>query len=87
MLILVGAGVIIYEATRRLVTGSEIESLGVGTAVIAFSMVANSRFRPSWSRRAEALDSPALEGDAAHLRADALTSLGVLAGLGCCRDH
>ena len=41
MLILVGAGVIIYEATRRLVTGSEIESLGVGIAVIAFSMVAN----------------------------------------------
>src|SRR5439155_21683533 len=31
--------------------------------------------------RARVLDSPALEGDAAHLRVDALTSLGVLAGL------
>jgi cation diffusion facilitator family transporter len=81
MLILVGAGVIIYEATRRLVTGSEIESLGVGIAVIAFSMVANLAVSSFLSRRAEALDSPALEGDAAHLRADALTSLGVLAGL------
>jgi cation diffusion facilitator family transporter len=81
MLILVGAGVIIYEATRRLVTGSEIESLGVGIAVIAFSMVANLAVSTFLSRRAEALDSPALEGDAAHLRADALTSLGVLAGL------
>jgi cation diffusion facilitator family transporter len=81
MLILVGAGVIIYEATRRLVTGSEVESLGVGIAVIAFSMVANLAVSSFLSRRAEALDSPALEGDAAHLRADALTSLGVLAGL------
>jgi cation diffusion facilitator family transporter len=81
MLILVGAGVIIYEATRRLATGSEVESLGVGIAVIAFSMVANLAVSSFLSRRAEALDSPALEGDAAHLRADALTSLGVLAGL------
>jgi cation diffusion facilitator family transporter len=81
MLILVGAGVIIYEATRRLVTGSEVESLGVGIAVISFSMVANLAVSSFLSRRADALDSPALEGDAAHLRADALTSFGVLAGL------
>src|ERR687896_979991 len=41
MLILVGAGVIVYEASRRLATGAEVESLGVGIGVIAFSMVAN----------------------------------------------
>src|ERR671935_1929967 len=34
MLILVGAGVIIYEATHRLVIGAEVENLGVGLAVI-----------------------------------------------------
>ena len=34
MLILVGAGIIIFEATRRLVIGSEVEDLGVGIAVI-----------------------------------------------------
>jgi hypothetical protein len=28
MLILVGAGIIVYEATHRLVGGSEVESLG-----------------------------------------------------------
>ena len=33
-------------------------------------------------RRAREHGSPALEGDAAHLRADALTSFGVLVGLG-----
>ena len=81
MLILVGAGVIIYEATRRLVTGAEVEELGVGIAVIAFSMVANVAVSTFLRRRARALDSPALEGDAAHLRTDALTSLGVLVGL------
>lgn len=81
MLILVGAGIIIYEATRRLVSGSEVESLGIGIAVIAFSMVANVVVSTFLSRRARALHSPALEGDAAHLRTDALTSFGVLAGL------
>jgi len=81
MLILVGAGIIIFEATRRLASGSEIESLGVGIAVIAFSIVANLGVSTFLSRRANELGSPALEGDAAHLRADALTSFGVLAGL------
>jgi cation diffusion facilitator family transporter len=81
MLILVGAGIIIYEATRRLVVGAEVESLGIGIAVIAFSAVANFGVSGFLQSRARALDSPALEGDAAHLRADAYTSLGVLAGL------
>ena len=41
MLIIVGAGVIVFEATRRLVNGAEVERLGLGIAVIAFSAVAN----------------------------------------------
>jgi cation diffusion facilitator family transporter len=81
MLILVGAGVIVYEATRRLVTGAEIEDLGVGIAVIAFSALANTFVALFLRRRARELESPALEGDAAHLGTDALTSLGVLVGL------
>jgi cation diffusion facilitator family transporter len=81
MLILVGAGVIVYEATRRLVTGSEIESLGIGVGVIAFAIVANLTVSGFLYRRAREHGSAALEGDAAHLRADALTSTGVLAGL------
>jgi cation diffusion facilitator family transporter len=81
MLILVGAGIIVFEATRRLVNGSEVESLGVGIAVIGFSIVANLGVSAFLSRRAKELGSPALEGDSAHLRADALTSVGVLVGL------
>ena len=41
MLILVGAGIIVYEATHRLVAGSEVERLGVGIAVMGFSVLAN----------------------------------------------
>jgi cation diffusion facilitator family transporter len=82
MLILVGAAVIIYEATRRLVEGSELEHLGVGLAVIGFSAIANFAVSAYLRRRARALGSAALEGDAAHLRTDALTSVGVFVGLG-----
>jgi cation diffusion facilitator family transporter len=81
MLILVGGGIIVFEATRRLVTGSEVESLGVGIGVIGFSAAANVAISTFLYRRAQALDSPALAGDAAHLRTDALTSFGVLVGL------
>jgi cation diffusion facilitator family transporter len=81
MLILVGAGVIVYEAVHRLVVGAEVESLGVGIAVIAFSAVTNACVATFLSRQARRHDSPALAGDAAHLGTDALTSLGVLAGL------
>jgi cation diffusion facilitator family transporter len=82
MLILIGAGIIIYEATHRLVVGAEVERLGVGLAVIGFSAVANVGVSAYLGRRARALRSAALEGDAAHLRTDALTSAGVFLGLG-----
>ena len=82
MLILVGAGIIVYEATHRLVVGAKVDSLGVGMAVMGFSVVANLGVSTVLSRQAKAHESPALEGDAAHLRTDALTSAGVLVGLG-----
>jgi cation diffusion facilitator family transporter len=81
MLILVGAGIIVFEATHRLVVGSTVESLGVGIAVMGFSTVANIAVSTVLSRQAKAHESQALEGDAAHLRTDALTSVGVLFGL------
>jgi len=81
MLILVGAAVIFYEASRRLVAGAEVDALGIGIAVMAFSVIANLVVSTVIYRRAKEHDSPALEGDAAHLRTDALTSGGVLVGL------
>jgi len=81
MLILVGAGVIVFESVRRLMDPPEVHSLGIGIAVIGFSMAANVVVSSYLYRQARATDSPALEGDAAHLRTDALTSGGVLVGL------
>jgi cation diffusion facilitator family transporter len=81
MLILVGAAVITYEAVRRLVTGAEIDSLGFGIAAVAISTVVNLGVSSYLYRQARTHDSPALEGDAAHLRTDALTSFGVVVGL------
>jgi cation diffusion facilitator family transporter len=81
MLILVGAGIIIFESVRRLIDVPAVESLGVGIAVIGFSGVANLVVSTYLYRQARATESPALEGDAAHLRTDAMTSFGVLLAL------
>jgi cation diffusion facilitator family transporter len=81
VLILVGAGVIVYESLRRLLDAAPLESIGFGIAVVAFSGVANLGVSAYLYRRAAAAESPALEGDAAHLRADAFTSFGVVAAL------
>jgi cation diffusion facilitator family transporter len=82
ILILLGAAVIVFEASHRLVVGSAVESLGVGIAVMGVSVVANLLVSTYLYRQGRATDSPALEGDAAHLRTDAMTSAGVLVGLG-----
>jgi len=81
ILILVGSAAIAFQAIRHLVSGEHVQQLGVGIAVVAFSLVANLIVSTVIGRNARATDSPALEGDAAHLRTDALTSLAVLIGL------
>jgi cation diffusion facilitator family transporter len=81
VLILVGSGVIVYASAHALVTGTQLESLGFGIAVVAFASVTNLLVSAWLFRRARETDSPALEGDAQHLRTDAYTSLGVLVGL------
>jgi cation diffusion facilitator family transporter len=81
MLILIGAGIIVFEATHRLVVGASVDALGVGIAVMGLSVIANLVVSTVLLRQAKVHESPALEGDAAHLRTDALTSAGVLVGL------
>ena len=81
MLILVGAAVIVYESARRLTGEPRLSLLGLGIAVLALSTVVNFAVSSFLYRQASLTDSPALAGDAAHLRTDAMTSLGVLVGL------
>jgi cation diffusion facilitator family transporter len=81
ILILVGSAAIAFQAIRHLVRGEHLSRVGVGIAVVAFSLVANVVVSGVIARNARATESPALEADAAHLRTDALTSLAVLVGL------
>ncbi len=81
MLILIGSAAIAFQAIRHLAGGGHVQRLGLGIAVVAFSLVANLIVSTVIARNARATSSPALEGDAAHLRTDALTSLAVLVGL------
>jgi len=85
ILILVGSAVIAFEAIRRLLGHGRLHALGFGIGVVAFSVVVNLGVSVVIARNARVTDSAALEGDATHLRTDALTSAGVLAALGLVR--
>ncbi len=81
VLILIGSGVIVYAAIRSLIEGPELQSLGIGIGVVAFATAVNLIISTWLYARARASQSSALEADAAHLRTDAFTSLGVVIGL------
>jgi cation diffusion facilitator family transporter len=82
VLIVLGAAIIIYEAIGKLSSSAaEVDHIGIGIGVIAFSALVNFGISGYLYRQARLTDSPALEGDAAHLRTDAFTSLGVLVAL------
>jgi len=81
ILILVGSLAIAFEAVRRLIVGGSTHTLGLGIAVIGFSAVANTIVSIVIARGGRLTDSPALLGDAAHLRTDAVSSCVVLIAL------
>lgn len=81
MLLLLGALVIAVQAVRRLADGGSISRLGVGIAVVAAAALVNVLVSARLGRVARETGSVALEADGAHLRADALVSLGVLIAL------
>src|SRR5436309_15087490 len=81
ILILVGSATIAFAAIRQLVSHGRIHTVGLGIGVVAFSMVVNIGVSFVLARTARRTESPALEGDAAHLRTDALTSAAVLLAL------
>lgn len=81
ILIVVTAVWITYESIQRLFEGTHPFGVDLGVAVMAVSIVVNffvSRHLLNVAKRTESI---ALEGDARHLTADILTSVGVLVGL------
>ncbi len=81
ILILVGSAAIAFESVRRLLGHGRIHTVGLGIGVVAFSIIVNAGVATVLARNARATESAALEGDAAHLRTDAITSAAVLVAL------
>jgi cation diffusion facilitator family transporter len=82
VLIFGAAFYIIWEAVHKLRSGMvQVESLGLGAAVMAASAMANYLVSRYLLKVAVRSDSVALEADAMHLRTDVYTSVGVLGGL------
>ena len=82
LLIFAAAVVIIFEGVQKLIHGLHLDHLWLAIGVMAVSAIANlfvseAILYPT-ARRTE---SAALEADAAHLRTDVYTSVGVVAGL------
>jgi cation diffusion facilitator family transporter len=81
ILIFVAAGMIIYEAGKKLMHPQDIEQLGWGIGVMGVSTAVNIFVSRALFRIAKREHSIALEADAMHLSVDVFTSLGVFAGL------
>jgi cation diffusion facilitator family transporter len=85
LLIFGAAFFIIAEAVRKIITGGEVEKLGLGAAVMAASALVNFLVSGRLFAAARRTGSVAVEADGHHLRTDVWTSLGVLAGIGLIR--
>lgn len=85
LLIFAGAAIIVEQAVRSLIEGSELGVVEWGLAVMAISAVANALISRHLLRVARREDSLALEADGRHLSTDVYTSIGVLVGLGLVR--
>jgi cation diffusion facilitator family transporter len=81
LLIIVAAGLIIYESVKRLIGGAEIENLWLGALVMLVSGIVNIIVSRRLYKVAREESSVALAADALHLRTDVYSSLGVGAGL------
>lgn len=83
ILIFFAAALIIFEASKKLVSGSSIHDVGPGLIVMSVSSLINFIISTNLFRIAKRTNSIALEADAMHLLTDVFTSLGVFVGLLC----
>lgn len=81
LLIFGAAGFIIYEAIKRIITGSELEFLELGIILMIVSIIVNTIVSRYLRKISRSTDSLALEADAAHFSTDVLIMVGVLVGL------
>src|SRR5262245_28807883 len=84
-LIAFAAILIVYEALSALVAGPELRALDVGLAIVGATGVANALLGVYLLRTGRRHTSLALEADGKHVLSDALTSAGIVVGLGLVR--
>lgn len=81
VLIFIAAGMIIFEAVKKINEPAEIEHAFIGAAVMAVSAIINLLVSRKLYEVAKEEDSMALEADALHLKTDVYTSFGVGIGI------
>ena len=81
LLIFAAAGLIIFEAVKKIIEGPEIAFPMAGVAVMALSAAVNIVVSRKLYKVAKETGSLALEADALHLKTDVYTSAGVAIGL------
>ena len=81
VLIFVAAGMIVYEAAKKIMQPTELEQAFVAIAVMVLSGIINLFVSHKLHKVAMEEDSQALEADALHLRTDVYTSLSVGVGV------
>lgn len=81
LLIFVAAGLIIYEAVKKILEPVAIEQEYIAIGVMVAAAVVNFFVSKKLYKTAKEEDSMALEADALHLKTDIYTSLGVGIGI------
>jgi cation diffusion facilitator family transporter len=81
VLIFAAALAIVWAAVQRLVAPQPLEAVGLGIALSVLSSILNAALAWGMLKKARAVRSIALEGDARHLFTDVWTSAGVVLGL------
>jgi cation diffusion facilitator family transporter len=81
VLIFAAALAIVWAAVQRLLNPQPLEAVGWGIVLSVVSSTMNGLLAWSMLRKARAVRSMALEGDARHLFTDVWTSVGVVGGL------
>ncbi|MEO5733920.1 MAG: cation diffusion facilitator family transporter [Rubrivivax sp.] len=81
VLIFAAALGIVWAAVQRLMNPQPLDAVGLGLSLSVVSSIMNGVLAWSMLRKARAVGSVALEGDARHLYTDVWTSVGVVVGL------
>ena len=81
LLMLGAAGVIVYSAVNRIMSGSTVELTEAGIAIMAVSALASIWLSRHVFKVARSSGSVALEANASNIKADIYSTTGVLVGL------